>query len=183
MHCDVSCPLQYRQKHAFSMYTNYILGRSSADNWMPQAKVFFEVGTDGARGQPSHLANPPPFTPQARRRMLGDKIELQSYVIAPVQRFTKYKLLLRVRPCISALGRAQTPASCSAGHSQVYPKRWGGCCQGGGGIPIDDHPATGGQRHCVHQHDQGPPGRWGLWAGLVGGLQWSPGLCCLPPVE
>ena len=35
---------------------------------------------------------------QARRRTLGDKIELQSYVIAPVQRFTKYKLLLRVRP-------------------------------------------------------------------------------------
>ena len=63
MHCDVSCLLQYRQKHAFSMYTNYILGRSSADNWMPQAKVFFEVGTEGARGQPSRLANAPPYPP------------------------------------------------------------------------------------------------------------------------
>ena len=62
-----------RHKPAFSLYTTYILGRSNADNWMPQAKVFFE----------------------ARRRTLGDKIELQSYIIAPVQRFTKYKLLLR----------------------------------------------------------------------------------------
>ena len=43
--CDVSCPPpQYRQKRAFSLYTTYILGRSSADTWMPQAKEFFEVG-------------------------------------------------------------------------------------------------------------------------------------------
>ena len=49
-----------RQKPAFSLYTTYILGRSNADNWMPQAKVFFEVWActegEGLGGPCPHLS-------------------------------------------------------------------------------------------------------------------------------
>lgn len=67
----VECFLLHKEE--FSLYTTYILGRSKAEQWISRAKEFFE----------------------ARRKALGDKREFQTYVIAPVQRFTKYKLLLK----------------------------------------------------------------------------------------
>lgn len=63
------------QKTKFSIYMQYCKNKPTSDSARAEHDVFF----------------------RQRQTALGHKLNIEDFLIAPVQRFTKYQLLLRVR--------------------------------------------------------------------------------------